>query len=80
MFYPLLLQPLLQNAKTADQANALLFKYDLLRNDLQKAQEAALGILDGKLKKGTIPELWDGKAAERIVEILINKIGNREQE
>ncbi|MGI6341493.1 MAG: non-hydrolyzing UDP-N-acetylglucosamine 2-epimerase [Bacteroidales bacterium] len=28
----------------------------------------------GEWKKGDIPELWDGKAAERIVEILIQKI------
>ena len=27
-------------------------------------------ILQGKQKIGKIPELWDGKAAERIVEIL----------
>jgi len=27
----------------------------------------------GQWKKGTIPELWDGKAAERIVKILINR-------
>ena len=33
--------------------------------------EAALNILDGKAKKGQIPELWDGKTAERIVEILM---------
>lgn len=25
-------------------------------------------------KKGGIPELWDGRASERIVEILINKL------
>lgn len=29
-------------------------------------------ILDGKGKKGRIPELWDGKAAERIIEIILN--------
>lgn len=30
----------------------------------------AKNILDGNAKKGQIPPLWDGKAAERIVEIL----------
>ena len=28
----------------------------------------------GQWKKGGIPELWDGKAAERIVEILTKQI------
>ena len=31
-------------------------------------------ILNGNEKKGKIPELWDGKAAERIVEILMINI------
>ncbi|HAW51316.1 MAG TPA: UDP-N-acetylglucosamine 2-epimerase (non-hydrolyzing) [Flavobacteriales bacterium] len=42
----------------------------LLGRDLQKVSEAALAVLDGKIKKGAIPELWDGKAAERIAAIL----------
>lgn len=29
-------------------------------------------ILEGKWKKGTIPEYWDGHTAERIVDILVN--------
>jgi UDP-N-acetylglucosamine 2-epimerase (non-hydrolysing) len=33
-------------------------------------------ILEGKVKKGTIPPLWDGKAAERIAEILVEHYGN----
>lgn len=32
--------------------------------------EAAQNLFDGKHPKGTIPELWDGHTAERIVEIL----------
>lgn len=35
-----------------------------------KVLEAVRGILDGKHKKGRIPELWDGHTAERIVAIL----------
>lgn len=31
----------------------------------------------GNWKKGGIPELWDGKAAERIVEILLNNISDK---
>ena len=29
--------------------------------------------LKNKLKKRSIPELWDGKTSERIIEILLNK-------
>jgi len=32
-------------------------------------------LFDGKWKKGSIPELWDGKSAERIVEKLIEIYG-----
>lgn len=38
-----------------------------------KAIPAALKkVIDGKWKKGSVPELWDGKTSERIVEILEN--------
>lgn len=46
----------------------------LLGNDLDKAEIVAIDVLNGKIKKGTIPELWDGKAAERIVEIILNSL------
>ena len=46
----------------------------LLGTDLDKAEKTALDVLNGKLKTGTIPELWDGKAAERITEILSKKL------
>lgn len=42
----------------------------LIGTDFQKAEEAALKILGGEIKKGAIPPLWDGKAAERITAIL----------
>lgn len=42
----------------------------LVGNDPQKIIKEAFKILDGKGKKGTCPELWDGKTSERIVEIL----------
>jgi UDP-N-acetylglucosamine 2-epimerase (non-hydrolysing) len=43
-------------------------------HDLKLAEEAAFNVLKGKIKKGEIPELWDGKAAERITEILSSKL------
>ncbi len=42
----------------------------LVGSDCQKLKEEAFKILNGKGKKGSIPELWDGKTAERIVEII----------
>jgi len=48
----------------------------LLGTDLHKAVEASVEVLNGKIKKGSIPELWDGYTAERIVKILIEKLGS----
>jgi UDP-N-acetylglucosamine 2-epimerase (non-hydrolysing) len=39
----------------------------------QRIIEESYRILEGAGKKGGVPELWDGKAAERIVKILIEK-------
>ena len=46
----------------------------LLGNDLEKAKFVALDVLNGNTKNGTIPELWDGKAAERIAKIIFERI------
>jgi len=46
----------------------------LLGHDLEAAQKAALDVLAGNKKEGRIPELWDGKAAERIARILVEKL------
>ncbi len=46
----------------------------LIGTNLEEVEKAALKILSGEKKKGSIPELWDGKAAERITEILVEKI------
>jgi UDP-N-acetylglucosamine 2-epimerase (non-hydrolysing) len=32
----------------------------------------ALRILEGEGKTGRVPELWDGRAAERIVDVLLD--------
>jgi UDP-N-acetylglucosamine 2-epimerase (non-hydrolysing) len=46
----------------------------LVGDSYQKAEEKALQILNGKIKKGKIPDLWDGNSAERIVKIIIDKL------
>jgi len=42
----------------------------LVWNDTQKIIDEAFKIIDSQGKKGNCPEMWDGKAAERIVDIL----------
>jgi len=42
----------------------------LVHNVTEKIIEEAAKILNGKGKKGECPEFWDGRAAERIVEII----------
>jgi UDP-N-acetylglucosamine 2-epimerase (non-hydrolysing) len=42
--------------------------------DLNKALEAVFSILKGEAKNGDVPLLWDGKAAERIVGIILQKL------
>lgn len=44
---------------------------ELLGTDPKSIKPAMEILFSGKWKKGSIPELWDGKTAERIVEILI---------
>jgi len=48
----------------------------LIGTDLKNVEIAALDVLKGKIKRGTIPDLWDGKASERIVRILEGKFPN----
>lgn len=48
----------------------------LLGTDLTKAELAANLVLEGNKKQGRIPDMWDGKAAERITEILVDKLEN----
>jgi len=46
----------------------------LVGTNFINAEEVALKVLNGNIKKGRIPELWDGKAAKRIVKIILDKI------
>lgn len=47
----------------------------LIGDDMDKLMQTVEGILAGRFKKGEIPPLWDGKAAERIVDVLKNSAG-----
>ena len=42
----------------------------LVGNDPAKLRRSLRDVLDGKYKRGRCPELWDGKAAPRIAEVL----------
>jgi len=44
---------------------------ELLGTDPQALQTALRKLISGQWKQGSIPPLWDGHAAERIVEHLI---------
>ena len=46
----------------------------LVGTDRDKIVAAGLEILAGRRKVGRIPKLWDGKAAERIVEVLLASV------
>jgi UDP-N-acetylglucosamine 2-epimerase (non-hydrolysing) len=46
----------------------------LLGEGFDKAEKAALEVLNGFRKKGKVPELWDGKAADRIADILLKEL------
>ena len=43
----------------------------LVGTDPAQVVPAAMAVLDGRGKKGRVPELWDGRAAERIARILV---------
>ena len=45
----------------------------LVGTDLERILHAANSILDGHTRPGAIPEKWDGRAAERIVDILLSQ-------
>lgn len=46
---------------------------ELIGTDPKTIKPVMDKLFDGEWKKGSIPELWDGKAAKRIVDIIMNK-------
>ena len=50
----------------------------LVGTDPTKIVAAAKDILAGKTKPGRVPPLWDGRAAERIVQILLQAVPRQE--
>jgi UDP-N-acetylglucosamine 2-epimerase (non-hydrolysing) len=46
----------------------------LVGSDPAKILSAARQVLDGRQRPHRIPDKWDGKAAERIVRILLEKV------
>ena len=40
---------------------------DAIRQNVEK-------ILAGRAKTGTIPDLWDGRASERVAEVLVESV------
>ena len=48
----------------------------LVGNDPRRILQAAQNILAGQTKAGRVPALWDGQAAQRIVEILQTRLGS----
>lgn len=49
---------------------------ELIGEDLNKMKKFLKQMISGNWKKGKIPEKWDGKAADRIIEVIISKIAN----
>jgi UDP-N-acetylglucosamine 2-epimerase (non-hydrolysing) len=39
--------------------------------DMERLKNEVYNVLNGKAKKGTVPPLWDGKASERIAEVIL---------
>ena len=43
---------------------------ELIGDDMEKLKRCLTEIVNGNWKKGSIPELWDGKSSTRIIEVL----------
>jgi UDP-N-acetylglucosamine 2-epimerase (non-hydrolysing) len=47
---------------------------ELVDLDCDRIRRCTASVLEGKFRKGRLPDLWDGRAAERIVEILLRDL------
>jgi UDP-N-acetylglucosamine 2-epimerase (non-hydrolysing) len=45
----------------------------LVGDDLSLLESELIRIVSGERKRGSVPPLWDGHAAERIADILVGK-------
>ncbi|UKJ07226.1 non-hydrolyzing UDP-N-acetylglucosamine 2-epimerase [Solitalea lacus] len=64
--------PCMTLRNTTERPETCTIGTNLLLGDDPKAIKPAMDILfEGNWKKGHIPELWDGKTAERIVDVII---------
>ena len=48
----------------------------LVGRDPDKLRSELSAILEGKGKQGSVPSLWDGRASERIAEVIVGRAGN----
>ena len=46
---------------------------ELLGQDTDRLKTRTREILDGRVKKGVVPPLWDGKAAERVAQHVVER-------
>jgi UDP-N-acetylglucosamine 2-epimerase (non-hydrolysing) len=47
----------------------------LVGKDMARLLRKTLAVLEGRFKKGAVPDLWDGRAAERIAGIILDHSG-----
>jgi UDP-N-acetylglucosamine 2-epimerase (non-hydrolysing) len=52
----------------------------LVGNDRRKILASVEEILTGHYKNGDIPPLWDGRAAQRVVDVIESKMFTEERE
>ena len=58
------------NSYTEHQETVTVGTNELVAEDPEKLQQAMEKSVKGEWKKGGIPDRWDGRSAERIVQII----------
>jgi len=46
----------------------------LIGKDMQKLKQSVQDIINGRYKVGKNPDLWDGKASDRIADVIVNRL------